>query len=190
MNKIIPKALIALGIIGLLASFILSVETVEYIKNPDKALSCNINPIVSCSSVIETPQGQLLGFMNPLIGVVGFSVLTTFGVALYYKARFSNWIWYIAQSAALGGAVLVHWLIYNSIYVLGSLCPYCMVVWTVTIPIALYITIRNINEDLLSKKLKLVAPFLNSNHIYLIVVWYALVIALIVNHFGLSSLLA
>jgi hypothetical protein len=29
----------------------------------------------------------------------------------------------------------VHWLIYQSLYVIGALCPYCMVVWSVTIPL-------------------------------------------------------
>jgi len=117
-------------------------------------------------------------------------MLIVFGLALVYKAKFPNWIWYLAQSSVLAGAGLVHWLIYNSIYVIGSLCPYCMVVWTVTIPIALYITIRNINSGLLGVKAKKLAPFLNTNHFVVIAVWYAVVIALIINHFGLSSLLA
>ncbi len=188
--KIVPKALVIFGVIGLVASFVLAVETVDHFKNPDKILSCNINPIVSCSSVIDTPQGQVLGFMNPFIGIVGFSMLIVFGVALFYKAKFPNWIWYLAQTAAFSGLALVHWLIYNSIYVLGSLCPYCMVVWTATIPIALYITIRNINEGLLGDKLKGIASFLNDYHITIIVVWYAVIIALIINQFGLSNLLA
>ena len=27
----------------------------------------------------------------------------------------------------------MHWLIYESLYSIGALCPYCMVVWAVTI---------------------------------------------------------
>jgi hypothetical protein len=29
----------------------------------------------------------------------------------------------------------VHWLIFQSLYRIGALCPYCMVVWAVTIPL-------------------------------------------------------
>jgi len=29
--------------------------------------------------------------------------------------------------------VFVHWLIFQSLYRIGALCPYCMVVWAVTI---------------------------------------------------------
>jgi len=33
------------------------------------------------------------------------------------------------------GAVFVHWLIFQSLYRIGALCPYCMVVWSATIPL-------------------------------------------------------
>ena len=31
--------------------------------------------------------------------------------------------------------MFVHWLIFQSLYRIGALCPYCMVVWAVTIPL-------------------------------------------------------
>jgi uncharacterized membrane protein len=31
--------------------------------------------------------------------------------------------------------VFVHWLIFESLYRIGALCPYCMVVWSVTVPL-------------------------------------------------------
>jgi hypothetical protein len=33
------------------------------------------------------------------------------------------------------GVVFIHWLIFQSLYVIGALCPYCMVVWAITIPL-------------------------------------------------------
>ena len=38
------------------------------------------------------------------------------------------------------GAVFVHWLIYESLYEIGALCPYCMVVWAVTIPLLVVVS--------------------------------------------------
>ena len=32
--------------------------------------------------------------------------------------------------------VFIHWLIFQSLYRIGALCPYCMVVWAVTDPAA------------------------------------------------------
>jgi uncharacterized membrane protein len=34
----------------------------------------------------------------------------------------------------------VHWLIFQSLYRIGALCPYCMVVWSVTIPLLVVVT--------------------------------------------------
>jgi len=31
--------------------------------------------------------------------------------------------------------VFIHWLIFESLYDIGALCPYCMVVWSVTVPL-------------------------------------------------------
>ena len=191
IGKIVAIALAVSGVIGLIASFALSIETVSYIKNPHAALACNINPIVSCSSVIDTPQGQVFGFMNPLIGVVAFSMLIVFALSVWYDTKFPKFIWIGAEIASLLGVLFVHWLIYNSIYVLGSLCPYCMVTWTVTIATALYVSLRNVHEGLFGKNIKnKLDIFLQKNHLVILVIWYAVIFALIVNHFGLSSLFA
>ena len=34
----------------------------------------------------------------------------------------------------------MHWLIYQSLYVIGALCPYCMVVWSVTVPLLVVVS--------------------------------------------------
>ncbi|MBJ7383987.1 MAG: hypothetical protein JHC55_05795, partial [Mycolicibacterium sp.] len=38
------------------------------------------------------------------------------------------------------GVVFVHWLIIQSLYHIGALCPYCMVVWAVMIPLFAVVT--------------------------------------------------
>ena len=35
-----------------------------------------------------------------------------------------------------GGLAFVAWFLFVSVTVLGKLCPYCMVIWAVTIPVA------------------------------------------------------
>ena len=39
------------------------------------------------------------------------------------------------RSARCSASVFMHWLIFQSLYRIGALCPYCMVVWAVTIPL-------------------------------------------------------
>lgn len=189
-KNLAPIIIMITSLIGLLSSMLLAVETIEFIRNPNVILNCSINPIINCSSVMETPQGQVLGFMNPLIGIVGFSMLFVFGLALFYKAKFPKLILYGAQAAATMAVLFVHWLIYSSIFVIGSLCPYCMVVWVVTIAIFVYITLYSYQNKILPKQLMPVGDFISKNHAYILIIWYALIIAIIVNHFGIASLTA
>jgi uncharacterized membrane protein len=123
------------GVIGLAASAALTVEKIELLLNPHYVPSCNINPIVSCGSVMVTPQASVLGFPNPLLGLVGFTVVVVTGVLAVAKVQLPQWYWIGLTVGTLIGAVFVHWLIFQSLYRIGALCPYCMVVWAVTIPL-------------------------------------------------------
>lgn len=189
-KNFIAWILVVMGAVALFASFILSIETVEYIKNPTADLSCSINPIVTCTSVIDTPQGNTFGFMNPLLGLVVYSVLIMFGASMLFKAKYPKWVWTVAQLGSLGMLAFVHWLIYTSIYDLGSLCPYCMVTWVASIPIIFYITMKAVDEGVWGKKAKYVSKFLHKYHYSILFVWFAVIITLIINQFGLSNLFA
>ena len=89
-----------------------------------------------------TPQASVFGFPNPLIGIVGL-----------HRGRWSPACWRWPRSRCRGGigsawpigtllgAVFVHWLIFQSLYRIGALCPYCMVVWAVTIPLLVVVVV-------------------------------------------------
>jgi uncharacterized membrane protein len=121
------------GVIGLIASATLTVEKIELLLNPAYVPSCNLNPIVSCGSVMTTPQASALGFPNSLIGIGAFAVVTVTGVLAVTKVALPRWYWVGMTLGTLAGAGFVHWLIYQSLYQIGALCPYCMVVWVATI---------------------------------------------------------
>jgi uncharacterized membrane protein len=121
------------GVIGLAASLTLTVEKIEILLNPSYVPSCNINPIVSCGSVMVTPQASILGFPNPLLGLVGFTVVIVSGVLAVAKVPLPQWYWAALAVGVLIGSAFVNWLIFQSLYRIGALCPYCMVVWVVTI---------------------------------------------------------
>lgn len=125
--------LLIAGVLGLVASMTLTVEKFELLRNPSYVPSCNINPIVSCGSVMVTPQAAVLGFPNPLLGLVGFTVVLVTGVLAVTKVTLPQWYWIGLLVGVLAGTAFVHWLIFQSLYRIGALCPYCMVVWVVTI---------------------------------------------------------
>ncbi|BAX91765.1 vitamin K epoxide reductase family protein [Mycobacterium shigaense] len=121
------------GVIGLLGSVTLTVEKIDLLADPGYVPTCNFNPILSCGSVMVTPQASLLGFPNPLLGIAGFAVVVVAGVLAVAKVPLPRWFWIGLAVGLLVGAVFVHWLIFQSLYRIGALCPYCMVVWAVVI---------------------------------------------------------
>ena len=128
------------GVIGLIASTTLTVEKIEILLNPSYVPSCNINPIVSCGSVMTTPQASAFGFPNSLIGIGAFTVVTMSGVLAVTKVPLPRWYWVGLTVGTLAGAVFVHWLIFQSLYRIGALCPYCMVVWVATISLLVVVS--------------------------------------------------
>ncbi|MFF4189665.1 vitamin K epoxide reductase family protein [Nonomuraea sp. NPDC001831] len=144
--RLLPRLLTLGGPAGFAAAFTLSVEKIALLKNPAYVPSCSLNPVLSCGSVMNTPQAEAFGFPNPLLGVAGFAVVTAIGVVLLTGAALPRWFWLGLQTGVTFGVVFIHWLIYQSLYVIGALCPYCMVVWAVTIPIFWYVTLHNLRQ--------------------------------------------
>src|SRR3989338_2402786 len=93
VSRIFPYLLSIGGGIGFLAAFILTSEKIKIIKDPTYELSCNLNPLLSCGSVMTTPQAEVFGFPNSLIGIAGFAIITCIGMSLLAGAKFNRWFW-------------------------------------------------------------------------------------------------
>ncbi|PPB49421.1 hypothetical protein C4K88_06895 [Arthrobacter pityocampae] len=136
--------LVATGVIGWIAAGILVLEKLELYRDSDHVTSCDINPWVSCGRVMETWQSELFGFPNPFIGLVGFTVVITTGMALLAGARFSRWYWVGLQAGVTLGMVFAAWLWSQALFDIYILCLYCIVVWAVMIPLFVLTTVRNL----------------------------------------------
>jgi len=136
--------LIVGGVIGIFASIELIVQKIAVLSNPDYVPNCDINPVLSCGSVINTEQASLFGFPNPVLGVIGFTVVIMFGALLLTGVALPRSMWLGLNLGALAGMFFVIWLVGQSLYVIGALCPWCMVVWSITIPIFWQVTTDNL----------------------------------------------
>ena len=170
------------GVIGLFASMTLTVEKIKILLNPSYVPSCNINPVVSCGSVMVTPQASLLGFPNPLLGIVGFTIVVVTGVLAVAKVSLPQWYWVGLAVGTLIGAVFVHWLIFQSLYRIGALCPYCMVVWVVTISL-LVVFFSIILRPVLASRERAVARLLFDWRWSIAALWFTGVFLLIMVRF-------
>lgn len=175
-------ALTVWAALGLAAAFMLSLDKIKILEDPDFVPSCNFNPVLSCGSVITTDQASAFGFPNPFLGLVGFAVIATLGVLLAAGTLVPRWV---IAGAALGstlGFVFVHWLAFQSLYRIGALCPWCLVVWTVTPLIWVWTT----SWATASSPTPAVASFGRGlwNWRFLVVAsWYLLVVVLILIRF-------
>jgi len=146
-----PVSLIILfivtGLVGLYSAFTLTIERFALITNPSEPLSCDINPFVACGQVIQSWQGSLFGFPNPLMGIAAFVAPIAVGVGLLAGARYARWYWATFNVGLLLGVVFIHWLMTQTVYDIGVLCPYCMLVWLVMIPLFWYGTINNLARN-------------------------------------------
>jgi uncharacterized membrane protein len=146
MTRRKPFALLLLvtGIVSWLAAGWLVLERLELYKNPNAVTSCDINPWISCGSVMRTSQAAIFGFPNPLIGVFAFAVIITTAMVLLAGARLARWYWIGLQVGVTLGMVMIAWLWFQALYVISVLCPYCMVVWAMMIPLFVWTTVRNL----------------------------------------------
>ncbi len=138
-----PWILLFSGIIGLFAAFTLMQDKVAILSDPNYVPSCNINPVLSCGSVIVTDQASIFGFANPIIGLMTYSVVIALAVLLISRVVLPIWVWLGLNLGALGGLAFVVWLIFQSLYVIEALCPWCMVAWVGTILIFWVTTAEN-----------------------------------------------
>lgn len=164
------------GLVGFVAAFVLTVERFALAADSDYIPTCSINPVLSCGSVMSTDQATVFGFPNPLLGVAGFAIVVATGAGLLAGARFAGWYWAGLQVGVTAGAVFVHWLIFQSLYRIGALCPYCMAVWSVTVPIFWYVTLRNLHRRWPGNPLARL-------HSVPLAVWFAVLVALVAVRF-------
>ena len=146
--------LIVTGALGWWAAFSLINDKIALLANPATDLDCNFSFLVQCGKNLDSWQGSVFGFPNPLLGLGGFVAPIAVGVALLAGARFARWFWLLFNVGIAGAFAFVIWLIGQSIYApnLHVLCPWCMLVWAVTIPLFYVVTFRNLAEGRFSDR--------------------------------------
>jgi uncharacterized membrane protein len=183
--KLLARTFIIAGVIGWFASAALLVERIQLLQDPTDTPSCDISPFVSCGSLFDRWQASLFGFPNALLGVAGFVVPIVIGFGILAGANFKNWFWRGAV-VGLGTAwIFVTWLFTQSIYAIGVLCPYCLVVWVATIPMWWTVLIVTIVQGCWGLKLRNLVSSWGISYLPVIVILnYGVIILLIIQEMG------
>ncbi|MET9403795.1 vitamin K epoxide reductase family protein [Kitasatospora sp. NPDC002965] len=173
------------GLIGLAASAVLTFDKLRILEDPSYIPSCNINPVISCGSVMRTEQAEVFGFPNPLLGLAAFGALAAIGAGLLAGAAYRRWFWLGLQAGTLFGLGFVHWLIDQALYDIGALCPYCMVVWAAVVALFWYTTLHNLRSGVIpvGPRFRVVVREAARYHWAVPVLWAAVIGLLILNRF-------
>lgn len=187
LPKVLPYLLIVCGVIGFAMAFIIMNEKIELLADPNFKPSCDLNPVVSCGSVMQSDQASVFGFPNPILGLSGFSILAIIGAALLAGAKFKRWFWLCTQAGVIFAVGFVHWLFFQSVYRIEALCPYCMGAWIVSITSFWYVTLYNIDQKNIrlpkSPAVQPVYKWVRRHHLDILITWFLIIAALILNHF-------
>lgn len=170
--------LIVAGALGWWAAFNLTLSKIEVLEDPETQLGCDFSVLVQCGRNLAAWQGEAFGFPNPLIGMGGFVAPIAVGVGLLAGARFARWFWVAFHVGVAGALSFVIWLIVQSIYALGTLCPWCMVVWLATIPLFWVVTAQLLADGTYGRRATRFGAQLRGWVIPVIIVSYAVVVLL------------
>lgn len=132
---------------SLVASWVLSTEAITLAANPDAVLACDINSVLSCGAVGASWQAALFGFPNAFLGMICEPVVITIAVASLGGVRFPRWFMFSAQVVYLFGLTFALWLFAQSMWVIGSLCPWCLVITVGTTLVFMTLLHHNILEN-------------------------------------------
>lgn len=135
------------SIASLVASFVLSVEAVELARNSNADLTCSINAVINCATVGLHESAHLFGFPNSFLGLIAEPVVITVAVAGLSGVMFPRAFMAVAQFFYTLGFIFALYLLGTSYFVIGALCPWCLVVTLTTTLVWFAITRYNIRED-------------------------------------------
>lgn len=187
-NKWIFGTMLAFGIVGLIASFVLAVEEFHLLKDPMTTLSCSFNLVLNCSTVMQTWQASVFGFPNMFIGLMAFPVVIVVATLGLARVQLPRWFYLHANVGYLLGAIFAYWLFFNSLYDIQVLCPWCLVVTLSTTLLLATITSYNVRENTfnVSKAVnaRMQAYLMKDLHKLIVASWIVLMVVLVVLQFG------
>lgn len=135
------------AVLSLIAAFVLSVESWHLAANPDAALSCSVNAIINCASVMEHPTSELFGFPNSYLGLIAEPIVITVAVAGLAGVRFPRSFMAAAQVGYGAGFIFAYYLFFVSVFEIGALCPWCLLVTLSTTLVFMSLLHYNIREE-------------------------------------------
>lgn len=118
--------MVAGAAIGVVSAAIQTVERIEQLKNVGKALPCDLNAVFSCSTVLASPQASVFGFSNSILCTILFTIFLAIGIAGWAGSAMPRKLRLAVQGLSLFTLAFALWFLWQSTYVIGALCIFCI----------------------------------------------------------------
>lgn len=178
-----PYILVIGGIVALYSAFVLTIEKIEVLKDPGHQLSCSLDPVLACGPVMMSEQATAFwNIPNTTIGLVAFGMFVMTGLTLLAGAGMKRWFWKMYAFGVAAGLAFTFWLMYQTVYSIGALCIYCMIVWTVMFTISWYLFQYLLAEKHI-KINKKITKFVREHHFDILLIWFVVIVGWLLNHF-------
>ena len=141
--------MIVSGFIGLVTSFVLSIEAWQLAADSSTRFGCDVSAVLSCSTVAQTWQARILGFPNAFLGIFFEAVVLAISVGIAAGVRFPRW--YMACTNLLYTVALffAFWLFSQSYFIIQVLCPWFLLITLTTTLVFGGITRINIRDGVI-----------------------------------------
>lgn len=118
--------MLAGGLLGIVTAAWQTVDRIAWEGNPNAGSICEINAVLSCSSVFSHWQSSALGIPNSLIAMPLFAMFAAAGLAGVLGSRLSkSFLATMAGFTAFFGA-FIFWYMEQSAFSIGVLCLFCL----------------------------------------------------------------
>ena len=123
--------MLAASAVALVVSFILSADTLKLARNSGQQLGCDVNAVLSCSSVAQSWQAEIvkfggLSYPNAFFGIAAESVFVTIAVIGLARVTVPRWFATCTWLGGLAALAYSYWLTSQSLFVIQALCPWCL----------------------------------------------------------------
>jgi len=187
-DRWIFSIILVTAILCLVAAFVLSVDAIELVKNPNVKLNCSVNVIINCATVAKSQFATLFGFPNSFIGMMVEPIFIVVAIAILLGTKLPKKFMLAIQLLVIGSLVFTYALFFISTFIIQALCPWCFLVMISTTIMFFAITRYNVRENNLyfHKECNSIAkPFIEKDYDKLLLaIILAAVVALIIIKYG------
>ena len=137
------------GFIGLVTSFVLSIEAWQLAADSSARFGCDISSVLSCSAGAQTWQARILGFPNAFLGIFFEAVVLAISVGIFAGVKFPRWYMLGTNLLYTIALFFAFWLFGQSYFIIQVLCPWCLLITLTTTLVFGGITRINIRDGVI-----------------------------------------